>query len=161
MTVNGGEVLEGTTVASVTNSTTIELSQAFATNATATLDFASDVNNLDEITVADTSNISVGFLVSQTAGTGVLGTGVTVQTIVDGTTLQLSAVPTQAGTATLTLTPGYGVPTQNFEYTVGALGAVESLTINAGGSGYDPGDVLTVAATDLVNAIISSSRRRH
>lgn len=154
MTVNGGEVLEGTTVASVTNSTTIELSQAAAaTNATATLDFASDVNNLDEITVADTSNISVGFLVSQTAGTGVLGTGVTVQTIVDGTTLQLSAVPTQAGTATLTLTPGYGVPTQNFEYTVGALGAVESLTINAGGSGYDPGDVLTVAATDLVNAI--------
>ena len=28
------------------------------------------------------------------------------------------------------------------------FGAGES-TINAGGSGYDPGDVLTVAATDL------------
>ena len=154
MTVNGGDVLEGTLVQTVNNSTTLTLSQpAAATNATSSLDFASPVNNLDEIVVADTSAIATGSIITQTAGTGVLGSNVTVLNVVDGTTLKLSAVPTTAGSATLTFTPGYGVPTTDFQYTVGAIGAVEDIVIIAGGSGYDPGDVLDVAATDLVNPI--------
>ena len=147
-----GALFPNTTVASVTNATTIVLSDNPVGDGAATLEFRS-VGAVDEITVSSTTGISPGSTVTQTAGTGVLGTNITVSSVIDATTLLLSGQPTTAGSATLSFTPPYGTPTTDLVYTVGNLGVVDSFSLSDGGIGYTLEDVLSVDPTDLVQPI--------
>ena len=115
-----------------------------------------------EITVTQTqaNNIRTGFVVTQTGGAGVLvgsggaggGSNPTVFSIT-GTTVTLSATPDTAGSATLDFTPPYGTPTTPFSFTISKVGAVETVGVGDGGSGYAAGDVLTVSPFNLVTPI--------
>lgn len=146
-----GQLAAETTVASVDNATQITLSATPTVAGAATLDFLS-VGQLNEFEVADSSIIFVGDTVTQTAGNGVLGTGLTV-TASANNIIQLSAAPTTAGSATLSFTPAFGDPTDDFQLTIGNLGVIDSVQISEGGTGYEEGNTLSVDPEDLVQPI--------
>ncbi len=146
-----GQLAAETTVASVDNATQITLSATPTVAGAATLDFLS-VGQLNEFEVADSSIIFVGDTVTQTAGNGVLGTGLTV-TASANNIIQLSASPTTAGSATLSFTPAFGDPADDFALTIGNLGVVDSVQIQEGGTGYEEGNTLSVDPEDLVQPI--------
>ena len=112
------------------------------------------------VTQAQADGIKTGFVVTQTGGTGVLvgsggaggGSNPTVFNVT-GTTVTLSATPDTAGSATLDFTPPYGTPTTPFSFTISKVGAVETVGVGDGGSGYATGDVLTVSPFNLVTPI--------
>ena len=150
----GGEFAESTTVVSVDNATDITVSDPSNSSGSTTITFSSATPAL-EIVVPDASSISVGFLVSQTAGTGTLAANTTVQSVDTGTnTITLDTQPTRAGAATLDFDPPYGSPTTNFTHRVDVLGAVSAISIVDDGAGYDINDTLTVEATDLTLPIV-------
>ena len=78
-----------------------------------------------QITVTDTTNIVSGMSVTA-SGTGTIPAGTTVASIVDGTTVELSALPTLSGAADLVFA---GV-----EYTDGVTRTTNSLTIKVSDS---------------------------
>lgn len=96
------------------------------------------------VTVSDTSTILPNSVVT---GTGI-AEGTTVSSIIDGTTVELSALPEIDGASTLTFTPTYGGG-NGFQFTISAIAAVGSVTITNGGNGYAVGDTLTVADASL------------
>ena len=73
------------------------------------------------ITVSDTTGITPGMVVTVTSGTGVLADPSTVETVVDSTTITLSAFPTATGTCSLLFT---GV-----EYTEGVTREVDYIDL--------------------------------
>jgi hypothetical protein len=151
-----GQLAQDTTVLSVDGSTQITLSQNPSTSGASFLNFRSSGNYIS-ILVSSTEGIYSGSSVVQTAGTGELGTGVIVSSVSSFTnTITLSQVPVKAGTATLTFSPPYGTPTENFEYEILNLGEVESFSISSGGNGYSVNDILTVNTRDLVQPITYS-----
>ena len=120
----------------------------------------SDANAEITVTQAQADAIKTGFVVTQTGGAGVLvgsggaggGSNPTVFSVT-GTTVTLSATPDTAGSATLDFTPPYGTPTTPFAFTISKVGAVETVGVGDGGSGYATGDVLTVSPFNLVSPI--------
>ena len=148
------EFPEGTTVVSVDSATDITVSDPSGVSASTTITFSSTTPFL-EIVVPDASSISNGFLVSQASGTGTLASNTTVTNVDTGTnTITLSTQPTRAGAVVLNFSPPYGTPTTNFTFRVDVLGAVSGINIVNGGTGYDPGDTLTVSPTDLTESIV-------
>lgn len=145
-----GTLALNTTILTVNSGVQITLSANPTGAGAATLDFVAQQATL--ITVASTANIQIGAVVTKTAGTGVLGSNTTVQTINSPTTLTLTTAPTTPGSATLTFTPPYGTGT-GFAYTVGSIGPVSTFSIINGGLGYSVGDTLSVASKDLVSAV--------
>lgn len=143
-----------TTVLTVNSLTQITLSTPPTGNGAASLNFASS-GNLSEITVSSVAGITAGALVSKTAGTGILATNTTVFAVNSTTkVITLSSQPTQAGTATLTFSPAYGVPSSNFQYEILNVGEVEQFSISDGGNGYSLTDVLSVSPFDIVQPIV-------
>tara|TARA_Y100001968_G_scaffold205919_1_gene189123 strand:+ start:4153 stop:8391 length:4239 start_codon:yes stop_codon:yes gene_type:complete len=153
-----GQLAAETTVASVDNATQITLSATPTVAGAATLDFVS-IGQLTEFEVADSSIIFVGDIVTQTAGTGVLAAASTV-TASANNIIQISAAPTTAGTATLSFTPAFGDPADDFELTIGNLGIVDSIQISEGGTGYEEGNTLSVDPEDVVQPIQYSVLRK-
>ena len=155
MTVSGAnnEFPESTTVVSVDSATDITVSDPSSVTGSTTITFGSTTPFL-EIVVPDASNISSGFLVSQSSGTGTLASNTTVTNVDIATnTITLSTQPTRAGAVTLDFNPAYGSPTVNFTHRVDVLGAVSLINISDGGTGYDAGDQLSALSTDLAQII--------
>lgn len=151
-----GELAADTTVSSVSGSTQITLSSNPVTDGAAVLNFASP-GNANEIIVSDTSFIIVGSTVSQTSGTGTLGSGITVSSINTSTnTISLSGAPTTAGTAILTFAPPWGTPSTQFQYTIGNRGVISSFIVSGGGYGYQENDALSINSSDLTQPITYS-----
>ena len=120
------------------------------TGVTGTLDSLSSTVNVSSIT-----GLVPGMTVTQTAGTGTLGTGITLASVdIINTAVTLSAAPEADGSATLTFTPVYGTPTTSMVYTVNVLGPVSDYSISNGGNGYSDGDVLNVDPTALTQPIV-------
>lgn len=106
------------------------------------------------ITVSSVTGIYTGFSVLQTAGSGVIGSNITVSAINSQTnTITLSANPFSSGSATLSFIPPYGNPTTPFAYTISDIGVIASASITNGGNGYFSGDLLTVNSTDVSQPI--------
>ena len=158
MLVNNGQsdigvLAQNTTVQSVDSATQLTLSANPTVSGTASLSFLSS-GTFNEISVTSTTGINIGDLVTQTAGTGVLGSDVTVNAIDDSTnTITLSADPTSPGTATLTFSPAFGSGTTPLQYTISSVGSIDTLSINSPGNGYAAGDQLSVTAFDLTQPI--------
>ena len=146
-----GQLAAESTVLSVDSSTQLTLSANPTVAGAATLDFSS-IGALDEFDVADSSIIFVGDIVTQTAGNGVLAAASTVLASANNI-IQISSQPTTAGSATLTFTPAYGDPADDFSYTVGNLGVVDNIAIAQGGTGYEEGNTLSVDPEDVVQPI--------
>ena len=100
----------------------------------------------NDITVTSSTGIIAGMIVS---GSSSIPTGTTVS-VVAGNTITLSSAPTASGSATLTFSPTYGNGNGNFAYTIQNTGAVSSVTITSGGSGYAISDELSVSPSDLI-----------
>lgn len=148
-----GQLELNTTVLSVDSSTQITLSQTPTVAGQASLTFTSP-GNLTEIVVSSIEGIFPDSLVTQTAGSGILASDTTVVSIdTETNTITLSEQPTRAGSATLSFTPPFGDPINNFEYEIGNIGVVESFSISEGGNGYSLLDVLTVNPFDLTQPI--------
>ena len=146
-----GQLAQSTTVLSVDSPTTLTLSANPVVDGFATLNFTSPT--LNQLTVADTSSVSVGDSIVVVSGSGILDVGTTVSNIVDSTTLEFSPVAVQAGSASINILPPFGIGTTPFNYLVGDLGVVSSFTINNGGNGYSVDDILSVSPSDLTNNI--------
>lgn len=98
------------------------------------------------ITVADTTGILAGAEVQVEEGPGALAENTTVQTVVNGTTLTLSANPTTAGAATLAFTTG--VPSELTGFSSVAGIEVGDTVFVVSGSGVI-GDGVTVDSVDI------------
>ena len=148
-----GELAVGTTVLSVDSSTQITLSQNPTVDGNADLNFDSPGDN-DVISLLSVEGIIVGSNVTQTSGNGVLSSNTTVSSVdVEQNTVTLSELPTKAGSATLSFTPPYGNPTENFQYVISNIGSVESFSINLGGNGYSLNDTFVINPFDLTQPI--------
>jgi len=159
-----GELLADTTVSLVNSSTELTLSANPTVSGAAVLNFSSS-GNINEISVVNASNIVPGSLVSQTSGTGSLGTGVTVISVNTTTNkIILSSQPTTAGTAILDFSPPWGSASTPFQYTIGTLGVISTFLISSGGYGYQINDTLSIDAADLTQAItynVTTSSNRY
>tara|TARA_B100001250_G_scaffold284878_1_gene246950 strand:+ start:845 stop:5698 length:4854 start_codon:yes stop_codon:yes gene_type:complete len=159
MIVFGGQTDTGalagnTTVASVDNATEITLSDIPTVAGAASLTFES-AGNLAEVVVGSKNGLLIGAVVTVTSGTGTLAANTKILSIDSNSNIiVLDKNPTQAGSATLSFAPPYGSGTASFQYTIDALGVVESVDITSGGNGYAVGDDLNVISTDLVNPIV-------
>jgi len=142
-----GQLADDTTVASVTNSTTLVLSAAPAASGAVVLDFSS--SSLSSIALSgDVSTIILGSSISGGGYTGEV-------TGVDIDLNEISIVPdstTAASNVTFTIDPPYGTGS-GFNFLIDAVGVVTSALVNNEGNGYDAGDVLAVNAADLTNPI--------
>ena len=145
-----------TTVLSVDNATQITLSKTPTTSGSATLNFTSP-GNLTEISVSSTEGIFTGSLVTQTAGTGILAPDTTVSFVdISTNTVTLSQQPEQAGTATLSFAPPYGVPSEDFDFEITNIGEIENFSISEGGNGYSLLDILSINPSNLTQSITYS-----
>ena len=100
----------------------------------------------ENITVTSSTGIIAGMIVS---GSASIPAGTTVSTV-SGNTITLSNQATASGSATLTFTPAYGNGNSGFSYAIQNVGAVNSVTIVQGGSGYSVEDQLSASSTDLI-----------
>ena len=139
------------TVVSITNGTTIEVDTAANASGAANITFSSATPTILTIP-GGTADLVVGHVITGT-NTNVAD-GLEIINIIDANTIEIDAASTAPYyQANLTLTPKWGVGSSAFTYTIDVVGAVETLSITNGGTGYAIGDVLTVAATDLVKPI--------
>ncbi len=148
-----GSAGEQTEVASVNSGTTLTLSIAPNTPGSVTLNFNSAAA-ANEIELDSIVGIVENSIITQTSGAGQLAADTVVVGLNESNnTVALSADPVLAGSATLSFSPPYGTPTQEFEFTIDAVGVVDSTVIDDGGIGYSVGDILTVNSTDLTQPI--------
>ena len=143
------------TVVSITNSTTIEVDTAATTSGAADITFASPLPT--QLTIpGGTANIYPGFILSGVGPANYTGIdGAEVTAIIDANTIEVDVAGTTAYyEADILFTPKWGDGgSTTFDYTINSVGAVETLTVTDGGTGYAPGDVLTIAASDLINPV--------
>jgi len=148
-----GQLAPGTTVVSIIDSTTLTLSQNPTADGSANLTF-STVQSNNEITVSSVSGIQVGYDVVKVSGSGELAENTEITNIDEtNNTLTLSASPTLAGNVVLDFIPKYGIPTEDFSFTIDVLGKIDSISIDDGGNGYSVTDELTVNPSDLTEPI--------
>ncbi len=140
------------TVVSITNGTTVEVDTAASATGAADITFASPLPT--RLTIpGGTSNLYPGFILTGSNYSGIDGSEITA--VIDANTIEVDvAGSTSFYQANLTFTPKWGDGgTPQFNYTVGTVGSVESVSITNGGTGYVEGDVLTVNSSDLINPI--------
>jgi len=114
-------------------------------------------STLITITEAQYNQFVTGSTITKTGGTGVLAADTTISLSIDGESgdyiLTLSEQPTTSGSITVTITPPYGEPSINLQYTISSLGSVSSVTITDGGVGYAVDDVLSTNAANLIQSV--------
>ncbi len=148
-----GEFPVGSTVlvVSITSGTEIEVDTAASVSGTADITYSSATPTILTIP-GGTANLVAGMIVTGSNTTS--ADDITITAVPNATQIELASAPVSSFyQANLTFTPSWGVGTTAFTYTVGATGAVETLSIIDGGTGYVIGDVLTVNPSDLINPI--------
>ena len=138
------------TIQSIDSATQVTIDLAPLVSGAANIVFTTQ--DLFKVTVPDTTGMNIDDIVEKVSGTGVLASGTTVANVDDATTITLSAQPTTAGPIVLSVLPPYGNPTgtsNDLQYTINSLGAVETITLNNAGNGYAENDVLSISSSDL------------
>jgi len=108
------------------------------------------------VTQSQADAIQVNYVVTQVSGSGVLigGLGGSITVFEkNGTTITLSGNPDTSGSAVLNFSPAYGSPSTSFTFLIDKVGAVDTVGVSNGGSGYAKGDTLTVSSFDLVQPV--------
>jgi len=137
----------GTTIQSITNSTTIILSTAATGSGTATVSF--NVLDATIAKVSSTTGIQIGSTITKTSGNGEFAASTTITAINStNSTVTLSSAPTTTGVTVATITPPYGSGS-GFQYTLSSLGVISNFSISSGGIGYFTDDTFTVNPSDL------------
>lgn len=110
--------------------------------------------SLVDITVADATGINIDDLVEKVSGSGIFDTDTTVANVdLSTNVITLSTQPTQSGPTTFNITPPYGNPADDFDYTINNLGVIDTAVINEDGNGYSVGDILSVNPVDLTQPV--------
>ena len=146
-----GSLDQATTIASIDSGTQLTLSATPLVAGAANLTFSTTATN--EVTLADTTGLSIGYRVEKVSGTGVLAANTTIANVDSSTLITLSDIPTALGPTVLNFIPSFGDPADDFEFTVDTLGQVDSFTLVNVGNGYSPADEFTVNAADLTQPI--------
>lgn len=144
-----GDLAGGTTVLSVDSGTQLTLSANPTVAGAAELTFITEVPN--ELTgFSSLTGIEVGQTVYFVSGSGSIEAGSLVDDIdTENNVVVIDQDALVAGVANIQFGPAYGDPADDFEYTVGQLGVVDSIQISSGGNGYASGDILSVSPVDL------------
>ena len=146
-----GSLDQGTTITSIDSGTQLTLSANPLVSGAANLIFSTA--NPNELTLADTTGLSIGYLIEKVSGTGVLTANTTIANVDSATTVTLSDAPTALGPTVVNFLPAFGDPADDFSYTIDTLGEVGSFTLIDVGNGYSPDDEFTVNAGDLTQPI--------
>jgi len=146
-----GSLDQATTIASIDSATQLTLSANPLVDGAANLTFSTTATN--EVTLADTTGLSIGYRVEKVSGTGVLAADTTVANVDSTTLITLSDIPTALGPTVINFVPAFGDPATDFEYTIDTLGELGSFTLVNVGNGYSPDDEFTVNAADLTQPI--------
>ena len=146
-----GVLDQATTIASIDSATQLTLSANPITSGAANLTFSTTATN--EVTLADTTGLSIGYRVEKVSGTGVLAADTTIANVDSTTLITLSDIPTTLGPAVVNFVPAFGDPADDFAYTIDTLGELGSFTLVNVGNGYSPEDEFTVNAADLTQPI--------
>ena len=148
-----GTLDSNTTVLSIDSSTQITLSTPATGSGSADLSFVSP-GDFTEILVNDASQIYSGYSVTVVSGDGSLDPAASVLSVDYQTNIvTINSAPISSGYVVLDFSPSYGIPTTNFEYTIGNIGAIETVTVNNPGNGYSVDDILSVLSSDLIQPI--------
>ena len=141
-----GALASDTTVASVTNSTTLVLSAAPEVAGSAVLDFSS--TSVSSIVLPDVTSVVLGSLISGGGYSGEI-------TGIDLELGEVSITPDSTNAqnnVTFTIDPPYGTGS-GFNFDINAVGVVSEIGVNAEGNGYAVGDTLAVNPADLTQPI--------
>jgi len=146
-TAGDGAIASDTTVVSVVNGTTLQISLNPEVDGTATLDIGSE--SLNTLSFSDVSDIIPNSGISGGGYTGVVSSVNS-----EENTIEISPDVASGGATgvTFSISPPYGSGT-GFQFTIDAVGVVTSVAVNNAGNGYAVGDVLTVNPLDLTQAI--------
>ena len=146
-----GALDQATTIQSVDSGTDITLSVAPTVSGAANLVFSSA--NLVQMTVASTAGLAIGNRVEKVSGIGVLAADTTIANVDDATTITLSGTSTTPGPIVVNFVPAYGDPADDWAYTIDTLGEITTVNLVGEGNGYSANDLLSAAATDLIQPI--------
>jgi hypothetical protein len=146
-----GQLDQSTTIASIDSGTQLTLSANPLVAGTANITFST--SNPNELTLADTTGLSIGYKVEKVSGTGVLTANTTIANVDSATTVTLSDAPTALGPTIINFVPAFGDPADDFSYTIDTLGEVGSFTLVNVGNGYSADDEFTANAGDLTQPI--------
>jgi len=146
-----GALDQATTIASIDSATQITLDKNPIGTGAASLTFSTTAPL--EITLADTTGLSIGYKIEKVSGTGVLAADTTIANVDSSTLITISQIPTTLGPAVVNFVPEFGDPADDFAYTIDTLGEVGSFTLVDVGNGYSPLDEFTANATDLTQPI--------
>lgn len=146
-----GQLDQSTTIASIDSGTQLTLSANPLVAGAANITFST--SNPNELTLADTTGLSIGYKVEKVSGTGVLTANTTIANVDSATTVTLSDAPTALGPTIINFVPAFGDPADDFSYTIDTLGEVGSFTLVNVGNGYSADDEFTANAGDLTQPI--------
>ena len=135
-----GALASDTTVASVTNGTTLVLSAAPEVAGSAVLDFSS--TSISSIVLPDVASVVLGSLIS---GGGYSGEITGIDLDLGEVSITPDSTNAQNGVS-LTIDPPYGSGS-GFNFDINAVGVVSEITVNAEGNGYAVGDTLAVSSS--------------
>ncbi len=146
-----GQLDQATTIVSIDSGTQLTLSSNPIVAGAANVTFST--SNPNELTLADTTGLSIGYKVEKVSGTGVLTADTTIANVDSATTVTLSDAPTALGPTVVNFVPAFGDPADDFSYTIDTLGEVGSFTLVNVGNGYSADDEFTANAGDLTQPI--------
>jgi hypothetical protein len=141
-----GSIASDTTIQSVTNATTLVLSEIPEVTGTATLDISSE--STTSITFSSVAGLVNGSLIS---GGGYSGVITDISTEENNVTIDPEST-SGSENVTFTIDPPYGSGS-GFEFTIDTKGVITEVNVNSAGTGYAVGDILEVRPSDVTQPI--------
>ena len=123
---------------------------------------ATIVTEENTLTVADSTGIYTGWIVTQTGGTGSIDpptdvngnpTDIIVLSVLDSTTIIINGTGATDGTGIFNFSAPWGSGGSGYSFTISKVGILTDISVSTSGNGYTAGDVLTLNNLDLIQFI--------